>query len=191
MSFFVCGSSGLLIDFGLAEPAHKWKDRAEALVNHRDRRRSKAQGKGESRGTSRPTPKHKRRSGVSSSGRSARDLESPHQYLYNTSPGEISGKNPPGNREYSAGASIAGKSEGDDRLRLLRKAERGGTTGFRAPEILWHSRDQVSSRARFAVLCRKTYRWFTNTTVLRGPLMCVLETTKSIFRPFSAFLPPG
>lgn len=31
----------------------------------------------------------------------------------------------------------------EERLRLLRKAQRAGTTGFRAPEVLWHSQDQV------------------------------------------------
>lgn len=32
---------------------------------------------------------------------------------------------------------------GESGLQLIRKVERGGTTGFRAPEVLWHSRDQV------------------------------------------------
>lgn len=37
------------------------------------------------------------------------------------------------------GSACAGGSG----LELIKKVERGGTTGFRAPEVLWHSRDQV------------------------------------------------
>lgn len=139
--------SGLLIDFGLAEPAQKWKDRAKALANHRDRRKTKAQGKLELLGTSRTTAHNNLKGVIRSSARSARILES-SQHPRTTAPEEeISRKFPPMICEDSADAAYINandcKGDGGDRLRLLRKVERGGTTGFRAPEILWHCRDQV------------------------------------------------
>lgn len=52
--------------------------------------------------------------------------------------------NVPSNIDGGGGGTATGAcGEKDNRLRLLRKVERGGTTGFRAPEVLWHSRDQV------------------------------------------------
>ncbi|CAB1119151.1 unnamed protein product [Ectocarpus sp. CCAP 1310/34] len=119
---------GYLIDFGLAEPAEKWRSRSAALAKHRDRRAARggkhnhAQQRHSVQTTIRTTGDHgKRPSSSSNSNRIA-----------------------PGTTEVSASgrAVPALDREEGDRTKLLRKAERGGTTGFRAPEILWHCRDQ-------------------------------------------------
>ncbi|CAN0423288.1 unnamed protein product [Ectocarpus sp. 12 AP-2014] len=119
---------GYLIDFGLAEPAEKWRSRSAALAKHRDRRAARggkhnhAQQRHSAQTTSRTTGNHgKRPSSSSSSNRIAPDAAEV----------KASGQ--------AAPARDRGKG---DRAKLLRKAERGGTTGFRAPEILWHCRDQ-------------------------------------------------
>lgn len=87
---------GRLIDFGLAEPAKKWKNRAEALAKYREKRILRRKS--------------------------------------------LSKNSPDDDCKRGVGGST---SAGESNLQLIRKVERGGTTGFRAPEVLWHSRDQV------------------------------------------------
>ena len=115
----------MLIDFGLAEPAEKWKDRSEALAKHRDRRALRRKNQA---------------SGVECLGGD-----------YRTRPVgagdgcKLKACDDAGAAERSREDRAGKDAVASDRLKLLKKAERGGTTGFRAPEVLWHSRDQVGS----------------------------------------------
>ncbi|CAM9738539.1 unnamed protein product [Scytosiphon promiscuus] len=137
---------GLLIDFGLAEPAEKWRGRSEALAKHRDKRaarqiRKQAQQRrdeqpgGPNTNTSEKT--------ISTSTSSSRSISSSRKCSGGSVTDGIAGVGNGGNLVAStSGAAASSGREKEDRLKLLRKVERGGTTGFRAPEILWHCRDQ-------------------------------------------------
>ncbi|CAM9810441.1 unnamed protein product [Ectocarpus sp. 4 AP-2014] len=120
---------GYLIDFGLAEPAEKWRSRSAALAKHRDKRAARggkhnhAQQRHSTQATSRTSGDQGKRHSSSSS--------SSNRIAQGAAELNASGR-----------AAPTLDREKGDRAKLLRKAERGGTTGFRAPEILWHCRDQ-------------------------------------------------
>lgn len=130
--------TGLLIDFGLAEPAEKWKARSEALEKHRDKRARRKQSQGKMSHGAGPEARSQRRA----SGDPSKDPEPRHPVAGREgNEGKFSTEE---SREALPVRDGEGNGHGkEDRLKLLRKIERGGTTGFRAPEILWHSRDQV------------------------------------------------
>lgn len=135
--------AGVLIDFGLAEPAEKWQGRSKALAKHRDKRTERgARGK-QNQTRSQPRTKTPLSAARKIAGHRTKATPS-------TSGTGRGGPRPPPAGSGSANASGSANGgattiirEKDDRLKLLRKVERGGTTGFRAPEILWHCRDQV------------------------------------------------
>lgn len=138
--FFLFIPTGLLIDFGLAESAQKWKDRAEALAEHREKKQTKS--------TKRRQQQHKATLRANNDTMHARNQNSTATpacggATYAVPPSttdreQNSQKNPADER----GAAIRSR-EREDHLKLLRKVERAGTTGFRAPEVLWHSQNQV------------------------------------------------
>ncbi|CAM9866699.1 unnamed protein product [Ectocarpus fasciculatus] len=119
---------GFLIDFGLAEPAEKWRSRSAALARHRDKRAARG---------SKHTHAQQRHSAQTMRHTTGEQGKRP-------SSSSSSNRLGPGAAEVNASgrATPACDREKADRAKLLRKAERGGTTGFRAPEILWHCRDQ-------------------------------------------------
>eukprot|EP00752_Nemacystus_decipiens_P008135 g7275.t1 len=144
---------GVLIDFGLAEPAEKWQGRSEALARHRDKRSEReARGK-----QSQATPTSKQRAKVPTGSATRRATGSHEKPRPPSSAGASTGRQgPPSTAETAktvagritkagsrGSASATSGREMEDRLKLLKKVERGGTTGFRAPEILWHCRDQA------------------------------------------------
>lgn len=144
---YLCVSSGLLIDFGLAEPAEKWKGRTEALANHRVKRaRRKKSRDHKSLELSRKTGNQRNVSGCSArENQPTRPCTAENESLGNFSV-------PPQKREeLGVEGSCASSGKRNDGFKLLRKAERGGTTGFRAPEILWHSREQVGGQKHRAI----------------------------------------
>ncbi|CAN0421417.1 unnamed protein product, partial [Discosporangium mesarthrocarpum] len=106
--------TGLLIDFGLAESAEVWKPRVKAL--NRLRRAKSASFKWSCRhpdgSKRRGSPESKRQQRVS---------------------GGTLARTRGGSR---AGSGLPLGKDGQGGVKLLRKAERAGTTGFRAPEIL-------------------------------------------------------
>ncbi|CAM9514860.1 unnamed protein product, partial [Choristocarpus tenellus] len=112
--YSVSRSSGLLIDFGLAEAEDKWQPRVEALGRFREKSTTRPLRSCHTDGLSNVEVERMNRRG-------------------NPSPIRRTGK-----------GRARGRSERDNRGydELLNKAERGGTMGFRAPEVLWHSRDQ-------------------------------------------------
>lgn len=123
---------GLLIDFGLAEPAEKWKCRSEALATHRTRRARRKQSRSENPlglNSKNGNPSHRGTTNRSATNRSGHESRSTAM-------------------EERASDDRARDKEKGERSKLLRKVERGGTTGFRAPEILWHCRDQVGRAHR-------------------------------------------
>lgn len=126
----------MLIDFGLAEPAHKWKGRAHALAKYRDGKRARGE---KTLSASNITRNDAGR-------RAAVDEPSFEEARTKRTP---AGATPPprnvADGERGMPIDVGDGSSGDNETsaRLLRKVERAGTSGFRAPEILWHSRDQV------------------------------------------------
>lgn len=153
--------AGVLIDFGLAEPAEKWQGRSEALASHRDKRTEReARGK-QSQSTSqqrakvpisatrkatgtkgKPTPSPSTSTSTSTSASASTTGRKGPRPAAGTGSAFAGGRSNAGSHE-NATATSTSVREKEDRLKLLRKVERGGTTGFRAPEILWHCRDQV------------------------------------------------
>lgn len=153
LAFFV---AGVLIDFGLAEPAEKWKERSEALARHRDKRTERTER--EARGKQNQNTPHQRTKTppMSATRTAAGNRGKPKPPSSTSNAGRkaprpaagngtavASGAANAGSRGNASTASTSTSREKEDRLKLLRKVERGGTTGFRAPEILWHCRDQV------------------------------------------------
>lgn len=190
----------MLIDFGLAEPAEKWEDRAAALAQHRDTRDKKIAALTKKQhnpkppfGVTRDTAHNKagfpaaavaifdantspheencQKRSLGDEGESRHvglPVKASHEDLSRESAtagghggyrrGEpaaaAADREGTSRKHHRSEAGECGKREREGRLELLRKVERAGTTGFRAPEVLWHSRDQVgfwSSRSRYLI----------------------------------------
>lgn len=152
---FVFFLSGILIDFGLAEPAEKWQGRSEALLRHREKRSErKARGKQQTQiqitsqnrtkaplSATRPSKAAGNQGKTPSSADGGR--KGPRHAAGNGNGNAVaSGSANAASRGNATSTTTSGR-EKEDRFKLLGKVERGGTTGFRAPEILWHCRDQV------------------------------------------------
>eukprot|EP00903_Cladosiphon_okamuranus_P012151 g11399.t1 len=146
---------GVLIDFGLAEPAEKWQERSEALARYRDKRTEReARGGKKNQSISQqrakvPTPAAHIATGTQGKPRPPSGANASTNGRKGLRPTAVSGSAVAGGRvnasheNTTAASTGAGGGEKEGHLKLLRKAERGGTTGFRAPEILWHGRDQT------------------------------------------------
>lgn len=149
-------SSGLLIDFGLAEPAEKWMHRSQALAQHRDTKANKRNRSATLTGTDTISERVgqkacRRRSDSGATGESTENVVTNTPKNDRGSVSRIDRVKQENNGETFIEAKRKGEPKGDRAAKVLRKVERGGTTGFRAPEVLWHSRDQVMGHAHFRV----------------------------------------